>query len=112
MLQRTAAADTTDAIRTEMLARGCDAIRRGGGKGHDRALVFHLRDRDRFAGQREGHEDRTVGAMRHAVAAGRQAFLAGRMDAVPYRAVASSPQVGLITQWPAISHSSSSRFPS
>ncbi|MFH1604788.1 MAG: thiazole synthase, partial [Pseudomonadota bacterium] len=37
-------------------------------------------------------------AMRHAVAAGRQAFLAGRMDAVPYRAVASSPQVGLITQ--------------
>jgi thiazole synthase len=37
-------------------------------------------------------------AMRHAVAAGRQAFLAGRMDAQPYRAVASSPQVGLITQ--------------
>jgi thiazole synthase len=35
-------------------------------------------------------------AMRHAVVAGRQAFLAGRMEAVPYRAVASSPQTGMI----------------
>ena len=35
-------------------------------------------------------------AMRHAVSAGRLAFLAGRMASVPYRAVASSPQTGLI----------------
>jgi thiazole synthase len=35
-------------------------------------------------------------AMRHAVAAGRQAFIAGRMAPVPYRATASSPTAGLI----------------
>ena len=39
---------------------------------------------------------RMAAAMRHGVIAGREAFLAGRMEKLPYRAAASSPQTGLI----------------
>ena len=39
---------------------------------------------------------RMAAAMRHGVIAGREAFLAGRMEKLPYRAAASSPQAGLI----------------
>jgi thiazole synthase len=43
---------------------------------------------------------RMARAMKLAVQAGREAFLAGRMRAKPYEASASSPQSGLITSAP------------
>ena len=43
---------------------------------------------------------RMARAMKFAVEAGREAFLAGRMRAKPYEASASSPQSGLITPTP------------
>ncbi|MBU0604107.1 MAG: thiazole synthase [Gammaproteobacteria bacterium] len=58
---------------------GCDGVLMN-------TAIAHARDPVRMAG-----------AMKQAVSAGRNAFLAGRMERVPYRAVASSPTGGLIT---------------
>ena len=57
---------------------GCDGVLMN-------TAIAHARDPVRMAA-----------AMRHGVIAGREAFLAGRMEKLPYRAAASSPQTGLI----------------